>query len=297
MRSQLNARSWEVHMLTLVIYAALACGHHSTIPHHAPAHFETTHEFVLPPRLTDAQRAVLAASMSDAFLSCGYLRVNARIIHQGKELLVRSDMTCDKLRVEAFRDNALIAAFAVNGDRVQEYRPLLVPSEDDFAYRNVVVEFDKLEIVHSETSVGSAMLLEPDISCEFGTLMESWLDPATDRASWWSDRVLGGVQLEDQTIEGVRCLVFHELVTTPANEERGELTIKNTVYIDPDSFLPVRWDTSQSTSEYSIERERYYEFVRTSEAPQNISWMLDPKQLQNAVPPGKDSTATARSKP
>lgn len=284
-------------MLAITLLAALTGGCHAARSSLATEWLETFHESAPTPGTPDPQRVALATKVSDALLTSGYLQVNARIVHQGKELLVRSDMTIDKLRVEAFRDNALIAAFAINGDRVQEYRPLLVTGEDDFEYRNVVVEFDKLEFVEDAVSVGSAMLLDPDTACEFGTLMTSWLDPRVDLLSTWSDRILEGTQLEDQTIGGIRCLVFHHAVTVPANEERGDLTITNKIYINPDTSLPVRWDTSQSTIEYSIDRERYYEFVRAPEIPAGMSWTLDVKQLRNAVPPGNASTMTARSEP
>lgn len=284
-------------MLAITLLVALAGGCHVAPSSLATVWHETFRESAPTSGTPDPQRVALATKVSDALLTSGYLQVNARIVHQGKELLVRSDMTIDKLRVEAFRDNALIAAFAINGDRVQEYRPLLVPSEDDFEYRNVVVEFDKLECVENAVSVGSAMLLDPDTACEFGTLMTSWLDPRTNLIDTWTDRILEGAQLEDQTVGGIRCVVFQELLTVSASAERGELTITNTLYINPETALPVRWDTSQSTSEYSIERERYYEFVRAPRAPEGISWTLHVEQLQRATPPGNASAVAARSLP
>lgn len=272
-------------MLTLTLLAALAGGCHAAPSSHATEWHGTLYESAPTPGTPDPQRVALANKVSDALLASAYLQVNARIIHQGKEMLVRSDMTVDKLRVEAFRDNALIAAFAINGDRVQEYIPLHVPTEGDFEYRNIIIEFDKLEVVEGAASVGSAMILDADTACEFGTLMQSWLDPRVDRAEWWTDRILEGTQLEDQTIGGVRCLVFHESITLPTDDEGGEITFTHTVYIHPETWLPLRWDTSQSTSEYRMTRERYYEFVRAARAPDSISWTLDPVQLRSAVPP------------
>lgn len=272
-------------MLAITLLAAFAGGCHAAPSSHATEWHETFYESAPTPGTPDPERVALATKVSNALLTSGYLQVNARILHQGKELLVRSDMTPDKLRVEAFRDNTLIAAFAINGDRVQEYRPLLVPTEDGFEYRNVVVEFDTLDVVEGAVSVGSTMLLDPDTACEFGTLMTSWLDPQIDFVSKLHNRVLHGAQLESQTIGDVRCDVFHESVTVPMDDTGRELTVKNTIYIDPQTALPVRWDTSQSTSEYSIERERYYEFVRAAKAPDFIAWTLDHVQIRSATPP------------
>lgn len=282
-------------MLVFALCTALAGGNLVVLSRHLTETHGVLHEVSPSSRNPGADRVDLAARVSDALLSGAYLQVNARIVHQGKELLVRSDMTTDKLRVEAFRGSTLFAAFAIEGDRVQEYRPVLVPGHDDVEYRNVIVEFDKLALVEGAVSVGFTMLLDPDTACEFGTLMTSWLDPRIDLVSTWTDRILNGERLEDQMIDGVRCMVFHDSVIFPANEERGELTIKNTLYINSDTSLPVRWDTSQSTNRYSIERERYYEFVRASKPPENIVWRLDSKQLQSATPPRSASSVAARS--
>lgn len=283
-------------MLAITLLAALAGGCHAAPSSHA-TEWHGTFESAPTPGTPDPERVALATRVSDALRTSGYLQVNARIVHEGREMLVRSDMTPDKLRVEAFRDNALIAAFAISGDRVQEYIPLHVPTESDFEYRNIIIEFDKLDVVEGAVSVGSAMILDFETGCEFGTLMTSWLDPRIDLVSTWTDRILEGEQLEDRIIEGSRCLVFHDFVIVPANEERGALTIKNTLYINPDTSLPVRWDTSQSTSRNSIERERYYEFVRASTAPESIEWVLDARELRRAVPPGSSPTVAARSAP
>lgn len=272
-------------MLTLVPMA-LACAVGRAVS--APAaflHAGGACEYAAPTAgVATAQRQALANGVRAAMLDVAYLQVNARIVHQGRELLVRSDMTAHNLRVEAFRDGALIAAFAIDGDRVQEYRPVLTPSESGSSYYNVVAEFDKLDMETRRVSVVDTMLLEPDIGCEFGTLMASWVDPLTSRAEWWADRILGGEQREDQVIAGRRCIVFHEFVTAPANDERGELTITNTEWIDAETMLPVRWDTTQSTSEYAIHRERHYTITASTSVPSELSWKLDPRQLQRAEP-------------
>ncbi len=233
----------------------------------------------------ESEHAAFARRVKETLESATYLRVNARVVHQGREILVRCDMAADRLRVEAFRDGTLISACAIRGDRVQEYVPLHVPSEHDLEYRNVVVEFDKLDIVAGSVSVGSNMLLDSDTACEFGTLTLSWLDPSTERASMWSDRVLEGAQQEDQIVDGKRCLVFRQSLVLPGDEGRGEFTIATTTWFDAASALPVRWDTTQSTSEYSIHRERHYTIIRAERVPDDVSWTLDPGSLKGSLPP------------
>lgn len=243
----------------------------------------------------DPKRAALADAVTHALTSPGYIRINAWITHEGKEIAVRSDMTAEKLRAEVFYDDALIAAFAVVGSRIQEFCPHHVPEVDDFEYINLMTEYDKLEVVNGEVSVGSAMILDPVIDALITPLTESWVDPRTERATWWHDRVINGTQLEDQTLRGIRCAVFQESITVAINDGADKLTVTNTIYIDPATALPLRWDTTQATSETINTRERQYEYTVAPAAPDDFVWTLVTEQLQNAVPPTRtESAATDR---
>ncbi len=243
----------------------------------------------------DPKRAALADAVTDALTSPGYIRINAWITHEGKEIAIRSDMTAEKLRAEVFYDDGLIAAFAVVGSRIQEFSPHHVPEVDDFEYINLMTEYDKLEVVNGEVSVGSAMILDPVIDALITPLTESWVDPKTERATWWHDRVINGTQLEDQTLRGIRCAVFQESVTVAINDGADKLTITNTIYIDPATALPLRWDTTQATSESVNTRERQYEYTVAPAAPDDFVWTLVTEQLQNAIPPTRtESAATDR---
>ncbi len=241
----------------------------------------------------DAKRAALAEAVTKALTSPAYLRVNAWITHEGKEIAVRSDMTAEKLRAEIFYDDALIAAFAVVGSRIQEFCPHHVPEVDDFEYINLMTEYDKLDVVNGEVSVGSAMILDPVIDALITPLTESWVDPRTERATWWHDRVTNGTQLEDQTIRGIRCAVFQESVTVAVSDGADKLTITNTIYFDPATALPVRWDTTQATSKSVNTRERQYEYTVSPTVPDDIPWTLVTEQLQNALPPARTEGAAA----
>lgn len=249
--------------------------------HHTPSSTITAQ----PEPAADKHRMLLARKVSDALLQNPCLQIDALIIHDGNELLVRSYMTPDALRVDAFRNNQLAGALAANGDRVQEYCPLYAPAESGLEYRNILIEFDPLEIDDGTLAIASPLLMADDLGCEFGTLMASWLDPDTGRVQWWADMILESDQLEDHSLNGMPCLTFQSVLTLPADEDRSTLTITHTIYISPETHLPLRWDTTQASDTYAIRRERHYTMTRHTDVPPDIQWTLALEQLRNVEPP------------
>lgn len=229
----------------------------------------------------------LAEQVRQAILGAAYLRVDEKVIHQGRVLLARAHMTPERLRTEAYRDNVLIGAFTFNDGRVQEYSPSIRP-DDGVEYARCIAEYDAPD--EDGVSVCYALMMDPDTGCEFGGLMVSWLDPAMGQADRWADKILEGERLEDQSVGGRNCLVYRTTLVLPPDEVRGELTITHTAYYDAETYLPLRWDTTQSTDAYAIERQRYYIIHKSDIVPADVQWTLDLKQIEVLAPPYAEGT-------
>jgi hypothetical protein len=175
-------------------------------------------------------------------------------------VVVHSIMRKDGFKSLAYMNGKLIMAFAFCDGRVEEFRPR--------AKNRPLLQYDATSLSGMEDTV-----LQEEEDCLIGGLTFSWVgvppksgvDPASDRAGSYGNKIRNGEQGADVQEQGRTCFVFREIIPV------GDRQFENVLYIDKTSFLVLRWDSFQP----GVQRIRICNKIQVSDSvPQNLDWHI-----------------------